>query len=178
MILQELIPHPSDPESPIKRLLSGCARIAGGAISFRFIAQGEIRQLQIPSDGEGRRRDELWRTTCFEAFLKRPDGGYLELNFSPSKDWAAYDFSDYRKGMTDSGSIASIEILTDHFEDALMVDTKVRFAANWALSESGSLAIGLTAVMEDISGRKSHWAILHPAEKPDFHHPDGFVYRL
>ena len=45
---------------------------------------GEVRAHA----GKGR-ADELWRTTCFELFL-RPDGGrgYVELNLSPSERWA------------------------------------------------------------------------------------------
>ena len=44
------------------------------------------------------RTDELWRTTCFEAFV-RTDGGYVEYNLSPSGAWAAYRFDGYREGM-------------------------------------------------------------------------------
>ena len=32
--------------------------------------------------------------------------------------------------------------------------------------------IGLSAVIETTDGALSYWALAHPAEKPDFHHPD------
>jgi hypothetical protein len=37
------------------------------------------------------------------------------------------------------------------------------------------LRLGLSAVIEDIDGRLSYWALKHPPGKPDFHHPDSFA---
>ena len=39
-------------------------------------------------------------------------------------------------------------------------------------------AFGLTAVIETLDGAISYWALAHPAEKPDFHHPDSFILIL
>ena len=39
-------------------------------------------------------------------------------------------------------------------------------------------AIGLTAVIETATGAKSYWALHHPAEKPDFHHRNGFIHEI
>jgi hypothetical protein len=38
--------------------------------------------------------------------------------------------------------------------------------------------LGLSAVIEEMSGRKSYWALAHPPGKPDFHHADGFVHEV
>jgi hypothetical protein len=38
--------------------------------------------------------------------------------------------------------------------------------------------LGLSAVIEETSGRKSYWALAHPPGKPDFHHADCFAYEL
>jgi hypothetical protein len=47
------------------------------------------------------RRDELWQHTCFEAFLRTPGAdGYIEVNLSPSSEWAVYRFTAYRQGMS------------------------------------------------------------------------------
>ena len=35
--------------------------------------------------------------------------------------------------------------------------------------------LGLAAVIEETSGRKSYWALAHPPGKPDFHHSDCFA---
>jgi hypothetical protein len=42
----------------------------------------------------------------------------------------------------------------------------------------GAWSLGLTAVIEDVRGDRSYWALTHPPGKPDFHHPDGFAYEL
>ncbi|QLQ12045.1 MAG: hypothetical protein HZY74_00360 [Brevundimonas sp.] len=42
----------------------------------------------------------------------------------------------------------------------------------------GPCRIGLTAVIEDTDGTISYWALAHPSDKPDFHHPDSFVLEL
>ena len=46
------------------------------------------------------------------------------------------------------------------------------------LPDDGLWRVGLTAVVEDVEGRISYWALAHPGEKPDFHHPDSFVLEL
>jgi hypothetical protein len=38
--------------------------------------------------------------------------------------------------------------------------------------------LGLSAIIEETSGRKSYWALAHPPGKPDFHHPDCFACEL
>jgi hypothetical protein len=38
--------------------------------------------------------------------------------------------------------------------------------------------VGLAAVIEDVSGDLSYWALAHLSDKPDFHHPDGFALHL
>ena len=40
------------------------------------------------------------------------------------------------------------------------------------------LRLGLAAIIEDKARVLSYWALKHPAEKPDFHHADGFVVEL
>jgi hypothetical protein len=38
--------------------------------------------------------------------------------------------------------------------------------------------LGLSALIEETSGRKSCWALTHPPGKPDFHHPDCFAHEF
>ena len=38
--------------------------------------------------------------------------------------------------------------------------------------------LGLSAVIEETSGRKSYWALAHPPGKPDFHHADCFAFEF
>jgi len=36
----------------------------------------------------------------------------------------------------------------------------------------------LSAVIESADGTRSYWALAHPSDKPDFHHPDSFLLDL
>jgi hypothetical protein len=78
----------------------GCSfvwRDAGNwAIDFIVAAPPEV--LKLPPAKAPERTDGLWETTCFELFLLYSDGGYIEFNFSPSGQWAAYRFDSYREG--------------------------------------------------------------------------------
>ena len=38
--------------------------------------------------------------------------------------------------------------------------------------------LGLSAVLEEVDGTKSYWALAHPEDKPNFHHPDCFAAQL
>jgi hypothetical protein len=54
----------------------------------------------------------------------------------------------------------------------------------WALGativlESGrAWSLGLSAVLEEQDGTKSHWALAHGGDKPDFHDPACFTASL
>ena len=55
---------------------------------------------KLPPVAAPTREDELWRHTCFEAFLRTlPGATYYEFNFAPSTQWAAYRFASYRSRM-------------------------------------------------------------------------------
>jgi hypothetical protein len=133
-----------------------------------------LQRFVIPAASEPARADELWRTTCFEAFL-RAEGGepYREWNFAPSGDWAAYDFSAYRKGMANAHVPSPPYIrLEDNF-------TWWALGCTIATEAEVAWALALSVVLEEADGTKSYWSLAHPVtEKPDFHHPDCFVARL
>jgi hypothetical protein len=135
-----------------------------GAPASRFV---------IPEVDEPSRAGDLWKTTCFEAFLRESGNeAYQEWNFAPSGQWAAYSFSDYREEM------AELEVRTPPYirmEDNL---TWWTLGATIAVEAGKSWDINLTAVLEEKDGTKSYWALAHPAEKPDFHSPDCFVAKL
>jgi hypothetical protein len=135
-----------------------------GAPSPRFI---------LPSRGEGERRDELWRFTCFEAFFQAEgESAYREWNFAPSGDWAAYDFSGRREGMTNA-DIPSPPYV--RMEDNM---TWWAVGATVALEAGRHWQLGLSAVLEEKDGVMSYWALCHEGEKPDFHDSACFTARL
>ena len=116
------------------------------------------------------RADELWRTTCFELFLRFDDDErYVEFNFSPSTRWAAYAFDGYRDFMA---HLPCDRPLVERREDGVAVTLDPGGLPH------GDLAMALTAVIEEEGGVKSYWSLAHPPGPPDFHHPACFVARL
>ena len=101
----DLVPHPSTPPAdPVFKLwvtvdhAGALGAVATTNIWFGIGAPPD--RFVIPKLSEPWRADELWQTTCFEAFLMAEDGaGYREWNFAPTGNWAAYDFTGYRDGM-------------------------------------------------------------------------------
>jgi hypothetical protein len=94
-----LRPHPVS-QSPDVLGLAVELQAAGDCLSLDYQLAGDPAKLRIPAPAARRRTDELWRHTCFEAFVA-PAGStaYAEFNFSPSGAWAAYRFDAYREGM-------------------------------------------------------------------------------
>ena len=46
------------------------------------------------------------------------------------------------------------------------------------LLESAKWFLGASAVIEEVSGNKSYWALAHPPGKPDFHQAHCFIHEL
>lgn len=125
------------------------------------------------------RRDGLWQQTCGECFIADPTGpGYLEFNFSPSGHWAAYRFTDVRRGMQAHDWSQGVPPRIEQFEPGAW-----RVTLPWqALRLSGQggqgpRRLGLTLVAQGARGY-SYWALRHPGATPDFHDPAGFIANL
>jgi hypothetical protein len=145
----------------------------GRRLEVRYRLAGEMGEVRTPAQAEPARRDGLWRHTCFEAFVRGPGEGYLELNFSPSTEWAAYRFAGYREGMAEAEVVPEIHAVRTArtLELTAAVDLPEELAdVDWSLAVS--------AVVEATAGGVAYWSLAHPAGKPDFHHPDCFCLRL
>ena len=173
-----LVPHPSTPpgrpDFKVWASVDHAASLAAVATTNIWFGVGApAERFLIPESGEPKRADELWRTTCFEAFL-RPlsEEAYQEWNFAPSGKWASYQFSAYREGMepADVSSEPYIRVEDNFTWWALGATIAIPADTNWEL--------GLSAVLEEKDGTKSYWALAHPTEKPDFHAPGCFAAHL
>ena len=157
----------------IERIDAVVDRASRTLLRLRYAAHGRIERLIVPERGAPVRRNNLWQTTCFEAFLMPEDGqDYLEFNFSPSTAWAAYHFSAYRVGKSQAALIAPPEIAVAQGQDHLQLD--VALSLNLPHDR---YHMGLAAVIDE-GGRSSYWALNHPGEAPDFHHRGCFAAEL
>ncbi|GAA0637740.1 DOMON-like domain-containing protein [Brevundimonas lenta] len=167
-MLVSLTPHPDTPSTAVDRIEVHLER-REERLWLRFIVHGAVDRVVWPEPVGADRTDELWKHTCFEAFVPTHDG-YREFNMSPSGQWASYHFEGYRSGMA-----AADEII-----DVAMLDG----AGDWRAVEAEfdlppkAFFIGLAAVIEDVDGGISYWALAIPPGKPDFHHTDSFALAL
>jgi hypothetical protein len=171
-----LLPHPSTPARAVEWLAAEIAVMAGHQLRLIYRLKGQPEAIVWPAPQPGRpRADGLWRHTCFEAFLQAPTGEYWEYNLSPSGAWAAYEFSGYRADMTPLTEGAAPEIACEAGVDCFALATTLDLRWLAGRHSLTALRLGLSAVIEDRTRVLSYFALKHPAEKPDFHHADGFV---
>ena len=182
-----LSPHPSTPEHAW-HISALAERTADGVLCLRYVLDGALDGVRLPPPGAVRRGDRLWQHTCAEAFIAAAGmPAYVELNFSPSREWAAYAFTAYRDGGTLAATRLEPQIVVRSDGAALTLDILVAladlsiagsFAADAPSFRDTVLRVGLSMVVESTDGRLSYWALRHPSAHPDFHHPDGLTLRL
>jgi hypothetical protein len=174
-----LKPHPSSAPAAITELSVAITRPSPVQLELDYRLVGELSLLRLPEPRPPVRSDGLWRHSCFEAFIGHvPASHYWEYNFSPSGAWAAYHFTAYREGMAPlmkgSPPVTGSFIGRGVFEFSVLLDLAWLARA----PDSVGLRLGISAVVEDRDRALSYWALEHPSEKPDFHHPGGLVVAL
>jgi len=169
--------HPLSRCPAVSRIDVQAARPASGRLDLTYALTGSITGLHLPPPGAPGRADELWRRTCFEAFVRAPPGeGYFEFNFAPTRQWAAYRFDGYRTGMAAVSEVAEPRLQACASETSF--ELRISLDLRSILPAGGAWRLGLSAVIEEANGAKSYWAAAHPGDKPDFHHSGGFVIDL
>jgi hypothetical protein len=168
--------HTANPERFHERSDVTLARPATGGLGIRYAIRGLNLDLRVPTPHAPAPANALWRHTCCEVFISQAGGTlYREFNFSPSGQWAAYDFLDYRQPAPGTVSCPAPDIQVSRTENLLQLDVML---AEAALPAADKLHLALAVVLEAGNGRLGYWALAHPAGKPDFHHHAGFVLSL
>jgi hypothetical protein len=176
---QALRLHPYSRCAAVACIEVDVTRPRAGGLVLSYVVAGRIGDLRLPAVTASARADELWRHTCFEAFVRAStDEAYYEFDFAPSSQWAAYRFDRYRSGMRVAAEIGAawIEVQSDAERYTLQVALELDELSG--LPRNTGWRLGLAVVIEETNGNKSYWALAHPAGKPDFHHADGFAYEL
>lgn len=177
-MLRTLALHPDSSCAALRALDVRIAR-SSAALDLCFAAVGAIAELRVPGLAAAGRADGLWRSTCFEAFVQAAGGpAYHEFNFAPSGQWAAYAFDGRREGMRPAELAAAPEIRVAATPERLELRARLDLTGLPGLAPAASWRLGLSAVIEEIGGGVSYWALAHPSGRPDFHHPDGFALQL
>lgn len=156
--------------------------IGPAVIELDYLLKVDLKKIKIPAEiNEPGRADNLWETTCFEAFIGNENSkSYFEVNLSTSGEWNVYEFSDYRKSRIEADQVhcnlesiiskTSLNLKAQINLNNLDIFKNKKIENDWIL--------GLTAVIEMADGLKSYCALTHKSEKPDFHVKDSFILRL
>jgi hypothetical protein len=166
-----LVPHPASADPPAIDIYAVATIVSSGRISFRYRVRGAVERIRLPIKTAPERTDELWRHTCFEVFVATKNSErYAELNFSPSSAWAAYAFDHYRYGMQPLPVVKPPVSQLKLEPELLSLDVTVQMR-----SLAADSAVGFAAVIEDVDGHVSYWALAHGAPKADFHDAKGWT---
>jgi hypothetical protein len=183
-----LVCHPSSGAGPVEGIGVSGSLTKDGELAVRYELAGDMGRILIPGvAATPAPRDELWRHTCCEIFLAdgthaEGDAGasrgglphpYREFNFSPSGDWAAYEFDAYRRGGRATQAPARVVMrYVDGESLVLSVRTRV---PRVNLGRAAALSFSAAVVVETFDGALHYWAVRHSQAQPDFHDPQGFV---
>jgi hypothetical protein len=145
-------------------------------LEFEYRLSGQNRQVQdcfVKGQWTSwERADELWRTTCFEAFWGVPgQETYYELNLSPAKQkWNCYRFAGYREPQPPKTSEDFELIGVECGSDFLKASVQAKIPLP-------KLEMNLCAVIRTPSGI-SYFSWNHVDQKADFHARSCFRYLL
>jgi len=170
-----LLCHPASP-CPAVQAVTARVVLASDGLRLRYFIHAEPAAIRLPEARPAQAADGLWQHTCCEAFIA-PTGSteYREFNFSPSGQWAAYRFSDYRERDTAFTAPLAPHIELRQHADGFELTASLAPAL---LPDAASLQLGLTVVIEAADGSKSYWALTHAAAQPDFHLRQSFALAL
>jgi len=167
------------PGAPLQAVSAAGEIDSSGWLAATFELRGDLTQVQLPvrapaDQAPPARRNGLWHHTCLEIFLRAGEAAsYLEFNFSPNGDWAAYSFDGYRSAQRDLEMSAARVLLQPH-DQALQIRLSAAVPA-LARVKPALWRVNFAAIVEDRAGSRYYWALQHPRARPDFHDPASFV---
>ena len=134
--------------------------------------QSRVKKPAAPAAySEFARKDDLWKTTCFEVFLATPGTeSYFEFNFSPWGAWNAYQFAAYRQPQPPQ-KVKDVQVLELLWENNRLTS---RVQLGPQLLNPAQLEVSLTTVIETVSAEKIYFARNHKGPRPDFHLRESF----
>lgn len=147
-------------------------------LSVGYKLAGKLSELSIPAfEDSPRRKDRLWEETCVEFFLGvKGSLHYWEFNLSPSGNWNVYRFTSRRKGMREEPAFASLPFAVRREPEVLGLSLELDIGK--IIPANKDMEVAVAAVIKSVKGATSHWALVHPGPRPDFHRRDGFLLDL
>ena len=175
--------RPFAPEAHLQGLALSCAaRWQEGVLELHYRLSGLLQRLRLPSQIAGeppQRRDQLWQSTCFEAFIGRAgQPGYWELNLAPNGDWNCYALNGYRQGLQPEPRIQALPFVLKQRQlegELEQLELTLSLPIGALIPAASALELSVTAVLDDVSHGCSYWAWRHSGPEPDFHRRESFL---
>lgn len=178
MISFTLLPFETEGEDSSSKINGTLVRDSGRnllSISYTLTHAGEL--VSLDDTLRPARRDELWRATCLECFIKRPSHkNYWEMNISLNGSWNVYHFSDYRKDMTRE-ELSKVTLQTQK-ESAELTTCAVTWSLPPEIGRADKLDVNISAILKTTAGNLHYMALAHPPDRPDFHWPESFLLSI
>jgi hypothetical protein len=168
-------PVPNIPEINIKGKIS----YQDNLVTLHYSLTGKIGDVFLPSTSMSpKRKDELWKTTCFEFFLAIKDlPQYWEFNLSPSGDWNVYQMDAYRRhGFREEELIQQLQFECQKQEHEFLLEAAANL--NPIIPPNKILEAGITTIIQTKNGNETYWALAHPAPYADFHLRESFILAM
>jgi len=142
-----------------------------------FKLQGDLKAVAIPPLARRpARRQQLWESTCLECFVAaEASPAYREFNLSPSGDWNAYRFDDYRRGLREEKALPKLTVKIQREPGLLCLGAMIDLGGLGL--DRQTLVMGVAAVVRTSGGRNTYWAAVHPGPEPDFHRREAFILK-
>ncbi len=172
----KLLCHPESSGSLVGSIEVNMGLEGDGRLWIRYYTPCPLDSVETLAPADPVHTDGLWKSTCFELFMRKAgEEAYLEFNFAPSGQWAAYHFESYRDGMRPITLPRVPAITLDAGDGYLSVEASLDLPSEYS---SDAWEAGVSVVIEETDGTKSFWALKHPPGKPDFHHKSCFAAKL
>ena len=172
-----LIPFPDQNLPAIQ--INGKIKRRKNLITMHHSLTGNIDQVLLPPlSSPAKRKDDLWKATCFEFFLAVPNNAeYWEFNISPSGDWQIYHMDVYRRiGVREEASFQQFPFSFRIEEDCILLEASVELSP--ILPIETEIQVGITSVIQSKDGIETYWALTHPGPQADFHRRESFTLKL
>ena len=147
--------------------------------SVYFTLAGPLEEIFLPAPIDNpARKDDLWRTTCFEFFIAvKGLPHYWEFNMSPSGDWNVYVMDAYRQvNMREEMCVQRLQFKVQKDAECFSLETTLDL--NPIIADEAPIEAGITSVIKANNGRESYWALIHPHTEADFHLRNSFVFEF
>jgi hypothetical protein len=148
-------------------------------LSISYLLAGNLETIYVPSlRSNPARKDELWRTTCFELFIAVKNmPAYWEFNMSPSGDWNVYVMDAYRQvGMMEETRIKQFPL--EIKKEANSISLEMAINLDPIIERKIPIEVGIASVIQTLNGQETYWALVHPGTEADFHVREGFVLEV